>query len=127
MECEIDRRTDAAAAAAMRSMYRTVVVKKAKFVIYWSIYVPTLTHGYELWVMTDRTRARIQTAKISFLRRVAGRTLRDEGKELYPTRGARSRATAPPHREEPVKMTRSSVSIQAAEMSFLCKGGRVHP
>ncbi|KAK3575619.1 hypothetical protein QTP86_031501, partial [Hemibagrus guttatus] len=58
MDREIDRRI-AAAAAVMRSMYRSVVVKKelsrkAKLSIYQSIYVPTLTYGHELWVMTER-------------------------------------------------------------------------
>ncbi|KAI3352723.1 hypothetical protein L3Q82_019304 [Scortum barcoo] len=38
---------------------------------------PTLTYGHELWVMTERTRSRIQAAEMSFLRRVAGRSLRD--------------------------------------------------
>ncbi|KAI3372952.1 hypothetical protein L3Q82_023399, partial [Scortum barcoo] len=50
---EIDRRIGAAS-AVMRSVYRTVVVKKelsrkAKLSIYRSIYVPTLTYGHELW------------------------------------------------------------------------------
>ncbi|XP_054656606.1 uncharacterized protein LOC129194983 [Dunckerocampus dactyliophorus] len=66
----------------MRSLYRTVVVKrelswKAKLSIYRSIYVPTLIYGHELWVMTERTRSRIQAAEMSILRRVAGLTLRD--------------------------------------------------
>ncbi|KAK3547070.1 hypothetical protein QTP86_009563 [Hemibagrus guttatus] len=57
MDCEIDRRIGAAA-AVMRSMYRSVVVKKelsrkAKLSIYQSIYVPTLTYGHELWVMNE--------------------------------------------------------------------------
>ncbi|XDV32819.1 hypothetical protein PO909_003528 [Leuciscus waleckii] len=80
MEREIDRRIGAAS-AVMRSMYRSVVVKKELsrkvMSIYRSIYVPTLTHGHELWVMTERTRSRIQAAEMSFLRRVAGRSLRD--------------------------------------------------
>ena len=81
MEREIDRRIGAAA-AVMRSLYRSVVVKrelsrKAKLSIYRSIYVPTLTCGHELWVMTERIRSRIQAAEMSFLRRVAGRSLRD--------------------------------------------------
>ncbi|KAI3377359.1 hypothetical protein L3Q82_008400 [Scortum barcoo] len=72
MEREIDRRIGAAS-AVMRSVYRTVVVKKelsrkAKLSIYRSIYVPTLTYGHELWVMTERTRSRIQAAEMSFLR-----------------------------------------------------------
>ncbi|KAK3507305.1 hypothetical protein QTP70_013559 [Hemibagrus guttatus] len=58
MDREIDRQIGAAA-AVMRSMYRSVVVKKelsrkAKLSIYQSIYVPTLTYGLELWVMTER-------------------------------------------------------------------------
>ncbi|KAK3569663.1 hypothetical protein QTP86_002629 [Hemibagrus guttatus] len=58
MDREIDRRIGAAA-AVMRSMYRSVVMKKelswkAKLLIYQSIYVPTLTYGHELWVMTKR-------------------------------------------------------------------------
>ncbi|KAI3354868.1 hypothetical protein L3Q82_004665 [Scortum barcoo] len=73
IEREIDRRIGAAS-AVMRSVYRTVVVKKelsrkAKLSIYRSIYVPTLTYGHELWVMTERTRSRIQAAEMSFLRR----------------------------------------------------------
>ncbi len=50
---------------------------KVKLSIYRSIYIPTLTYGHELWVMTERTRSRIQAAEISFLRRVARRSLRD--------------------------------------------------
>jgi len=82
MEREIDRRIGAAS-AVMRSMYRSVVVKKelsrkAKLSIYRSIYVPTLTYGHELWVMIERTKSRIQAAEMSFLRRrVAGRSLKD--------------------------------------------------
>ncbi|KAK3512930.1 hypothetical protein QTP70_029086, partial [Hemibagrus guttatus] len=81
MDSEIDRRIGAAA-AVMRSMYRSVVVKKelsrkAKLSIYQSIYVPTLTYGHELWVMTERVRSRIPAAEMSFLRRVAGCSLRD--------------------------------------------------
>ncbi|KAK3506058.1 hypothetical protein QTP70_002984 [Hemibagrus guttatus] len=81
MDREIDRRIGAAA-AVMRSMYRSVVVKKklsrkAKLLIYQSIYAPTLTYGHELWVMTERVRSRIQAAEMSFLRRVAGCSLRD--------------------------------------------------
>ncbi|KAK3560032.1 hypothetical protein QTP86_033830, partial [Hemibagrus guttatus] len=81
MDREIDRRIGAAA-AVMRSMYRSVVVKKelsqkAKLSIYQSIYVPNLTYGHELWVMTKRVRSLIQAAKMSFLHRVAGCSLRD--------------------------------------------------
>ncbi|KAK3519761.1 hypothetical protein QTP70_003904 [Hemibagrus guttatus] len=81
MECEIDRRISAAA-AVMRSMYQSVVVKKelsqkVQLLIYQSIYVRTLTYGLELWVMTKKTRFRIKATKMNFLGRVEGRSLRD--------------------------------------------------
>ncbi|KAL1259228.1 hypothetical protein QQF64_009805 [Cirrhinus molitorella] len=67
MEREIGRRIGASA-AAMQSMYQSVVVKKelslrAKLSIYRSIYVPTLTYGHEVWILTERTRSRIQAPK----------------------------------------------------------------
>ncbi|KAK3506456.1 hypothetical protein QTP70_000619 [Hemibagrus guttatus] len=76
MDREIDRRIGAAA-AVMRSMYRSVVVKKELSRKAKSIYVPTLSYGHELWVMTESVRSRIQAAEMSFLSRVAGRSLRD--------------------------------------------------
>ncbi|KAL6462549.1 hypothetical protein MHYP_G00289710 [Metynnis hypsauchen] len=81
MEREVDRRIGAAS-AVMWTLYRSVMVKrelsqKAKLSIYRSIYVPTLTYGHELWVVTERTRSWIQVAEMSFLRRVAGLSLRD--------------------------------------------------
>ncbi len=79
MQREIDRRIGASS-AVMRSMYWSVMVKKelsCKAKLSVSIYVPTLTYGHELWVMTERTRSRIQAAEMSFLHRVAGCSLRD--------------------------------------------------
>ena len=81
MEREIDRRIGAAA-AVMRTLHWSVVVKKelsrkAKLSIYRSIYIPILTYGHEAWVVTERTRSRIQAAEMSFLRRVSGLSLRD--------------------------------------------------
>ena len=80
-EREIDRLIGAAA-AVMRSLYRSVVVKrelsrKAKLSIYWSIYVPTLTYGHELWVMTKRIKFWIQATEMSFLS-MPGHSLRDK-------------------------------------------------
>ena len=81
MERELDRRIGAAG-AVLSSLYRSVVMKrelsqKAKLSVYRSIFVPTLTYGHEGWIMTDRTRSRIQAAEMRFLRRVAGLSLRD--------------------------------------------------
>ena len=60
MEREIDGRIGAAS-SVLRALHRPVVVKKelsqkAKLSIYWSIYIPTLTYGHELWVVTEKTR-----------------------------------------------------------------------
>ena len=75
MEREIDRRISAEA-TVMQSMYQSVVVKrelsrKVRLSIYLSSYVPILTYGHELRVMTERIRSRMQVAEVSFLRRVA--------------------------------------------------------
>jgi len=55
----------------MPVLYRCIVVKRevsqrANLLICCSIYVLTLTYGHELWVVTERTRLRIQAAKMSF-------------------------------------------------------------
>ncbi|KAI3365316.1 hypothetical protein L3Q82_010406, partial [Scortum barcoo] len=91
MEREIDRRIGAAS-AVMRSVYRTVVVKKelsrkVKLSIYRSIYVPTLTYGHELW-----------------------------GEKLSHSGGARSRAAAPSHREESAEVAWASGLISDAPL-----------
>ena len=72
LEREIDRRVGAAS-AVMRTLHGSVVVKrelsrKAKLSIYQSIFVPALTYGHELWVVTERTRSRVQATEMSFLR-----------------------------------------------------------
>ncbi|KAI3373890.1 hypothetical protein L3Q82_022459 [Scortum barcoo] len=66
MEREIDRRIGAAS-AVMRSVYRTVVVKKelsrkAKLSDLPVNLRSHLTYGHELWVMTERTRSRMDTS-----------------------------------------------------------------
>ncbi len=45
--------------------------QKAKFLIYWSVLVPTLSNGHEGWVMTERMKLQIQAAEMCFLRWVA--------------------------------------------------------
>ena len=56
--------------------------RKAKLSIYRSVFVPTLTSGHltsghAQWVMTERMRSQVQAAKMGFLHRVAGVSLRD--------------------------------------------------
>ncbi len=94
-----------AASAVMRTLKRSVVVerelsRKAKLSVYLLIYIPTLTYGHELWVMTERTRMQIQVAEMSFLRRVA--------EELRHPGGAQSKAITPLRREEPVEVVQAS-------------------
>ena len=48
-----------------------------KLSIYRSIVVPILTCGHELWPLKKKSRSQIQEPKMSFLRRVAGLSLRD--------------------------------------------------
>lgn len=45
--------------------------------IYRLIFILILTYGHELWVMTHKTRSRVQAAEISFLSRVANPNPRD--------------------------------------------------
>jgi len=65
MEQEMDRQIGAPS-AVMWALYRSVV----------KIYVQTLTYGNKLWVLTERARSQIEADKISWLRRVAGLSLR---------------------------------------------------
>ena len=58
--------------------------------------------------MTERVRSWILVAKMSSLCRVAGRSL-VRGEDLCHLGGARSRAAAPSHREEPAEVARASV------------------
>ena len=46
--------------------------RKAKLSIYRSIYVPTLTYGHELWVMTERIRSQIRACERSGARSEQG-------------------------------------------------------
>ncbi|KAK3564292.1 hypothetical protein QTP86_012012 [Hemibagrus guttatus] len=97
MDREIDRRIGAAA-AVMQSMYWSVVVKKelsrkAKLSIYQSIYVPTLTYGHELWVMTERRAVEVARASVS------------DASGTSPWRGV----PGMPHREEALGKTQDTL------------------
>ena len=66
-EREIDRRIGAASAVVW-TLYRSFVLKremsqKTRLSVDRLIFVPTLTYGHDLWVVTKRTRSRIQAAK----------------------------------------------------------------
>ncbi len=82
MERKIGRRIGAAG-AVLPSLYRTAVTKrelsrKAKLLIYCSVFVPSLTYGHEGWVMTERVRSQLQVVEMGFLRRLAGVSLWDK-------------------------------------------------
>lgn len=64
--------------AVMSASYKTMVKlkRKAKLSIYQSLYVPPLTYGHELWVMTERIIWWIQATEMGFLQRLAGLHLR---------------------------------------------------
>lgn len=40
---------------------------EAKLSIYWTVYVPTLTYGHEIWLVTGRTWPWIQAAEIRWV------------------------------------------------------------
>ncbi len=74
-DTEIDSRIGKSS-SILRELYRTIIAKKelsnaAKLAVFRSVYVPSLTYGHELWVMTERMRSRVQAAEMRFLRRVA--------------------------------------------------------
>ena len=82
MEREINGRIGAVSTVLSPIVVKKELSQKTKLSIYRSIfkdsiYVPTLTYGHELCVVTERTRLRIQAAKMGFLRRVSGLSLRD--------------------------------------------------
>lgn len=45
--------------------------------------VPTLIHGQRLYVVTERARSRTKAAEISFLYRVSGLSLREDGRMMF--------------------------------------------
>jgi len=49
---------------------------------YWSIFVPILTYGHEILIVTERMRLQLQAAEIGFLRRVARLSLKDRVSSL---------------------------------------------
>lgn len=70
------------AGSILRELGQSVIRKaelsvQAKLSVFNSVYVPTLTYGHEIWVVTERIRSRIQAAEMRFLRGVAGITRRD--------------------------------------------------
>ena len=76
----VDGQADQCGVRSELALCRPVVVKRelsqnAKLLIYWSIFVPTITYGHEFWVVTKRMRSRVQAAEMTSLRRVAGLSL----------------------------------------------------
>lgn len=68
---------------AQSVVVRRELSPKAKLSIYRSIYVPALTHGHVLRVMTKTTRSRIQVTKMSFLHSAAGRSVRQRSPDRH--------------------------------------------
>lgn len=73
--------------------------RRAKLSVYRSIFFPVFTEGQEGWVLTEITRSRIHAAKVGFLRRGAGVSLREGKKLSHPWK---ARSAAPLRRKEPV-------------------------
>ena len=74
MQRDINRRIGRAS-AVMWALLQSVVMKRTSSPP--PIFTPTFTYSQEVVeVVTERTRSRVQVAEISFLRRVAGLSLR---------------------------------------------------
>lgn len=58
-------------------MIKKELNRKAKLVIYQSVYITTLTYGHDLWVVTLRITSPVQAAEMGFLFRMAGLSLKD--------------------------------------------------
>ena len=76
---ELDTRIGKAS-AVMRALHYSVVMKrelskKAKLLIFKTVFVPILTYGHESWVMTKRVRSEVQASEMRFLRKIKGVTL----------------------------------------------------
>ena len=76
---ELDTRIGKAS-AVMRALHNSVVMKqelskKAKLLIFKTVFVPILTYGHESWVVTERVRSQVQASEMRFLRRIEGVTL----------------------------------------------------
>ena len=81
-------------------MVKREIGRQTNLSIYRSSAVPTLSYVHELWVVTKRTRSRIQAAEMTFPRRVAGLSLEyrvrscviqeDLRVELFPLRNEKS-------------------------------------
>ncbi len=112
MKRELDRQIGAAS-AVMQALHRIILKKKlsrkVKLSIYQSIYVPALTYGHELWLVTERMRWRIQAAEMSFLCRVAGFSLRDRmrSSDIQRKLGVKPLLHCS-RRKEPVEVVRAS-------------------
>src|SRR5699024_5935177 len=75
MERELSRRINQAS-AVMRELRAMVgnawLSMEAQVTIYNSLFRSVLTYGHESWILTERTRSRVQAAEMRFLRRIVG-------------------------------------------------------
>ena len=63
------------ATAVMRALHHSVVLKqelsrKAKLLVFKSIFVPSFSYGHESWVMTDRVQLLMQASEMKFLQKI---------------------------------------------------------
>ena len=68
------------ASSVTRALYYSVVIKRelskrTNLSIFKTVFVPILTYGQELWLMTQRVRSQVQASEIRFLRTIEGVTL----------------------------------------------------
>ena len=62
------------ASAVMRALHHSVILKqelsrKAKFLVFKSIFFSILIYGHESWVMSERVQSQMQGSKMRFFRK----------------------------------------------------------
>jgi exonuclease III len=74
-EKELDRRINLAS-VVMRELWRLAgnerIPMEAQIAVFNSLYKSVLTYGHESWILTERTRSRVQAAEMRYLRRILG-------------------------------------------------------
>lgn len=79
-EKELSRRINCAS-GVLRELWtlagNRTVSTEALVSIFKAVYRSSLTYGHETWILTERTRSRVQAAEMRFLRRIVGVTRMD--------------------------------------------------
>ena len=88
------------ASAVMRALHHSVVLKrelsrKAKLLVFKSIFVPILIYGHESWVLIENVRSQMQASEMRFLQKIKCICLTNIVTLRFVNLSTSSRATSP--------------------------------